>query len=127
MARADSRGPSGLSPAQQSQTMPKAAWTRIDLTEPEPGRAIELPKPPGYSEQHANETVRMRLMAAAPFAPTDSSLCSHSSAMQEERVMTKKVDMMQLKLKVGAVVQRARLLAGRLTCHWPACPFAESE
>ena len=35
---------------------PKNAWS-IDLTEPEPGRAIQLPTPPGYSEQHSNEPV----------------------------------------------------------------------
>jgi len=50
--------------------MPKSSWA-IDLTDT--GSAIDLPKPPGYSEQHAHD--------------------------QDERVVTKKVDMMQLKLK----------------------------
>ena len=37
--------------------MPRHAWA-LDLSEPETGRSREdLPKPPGYSEQHAHESV----------------------------------------------------------------------
>ena len=70
--------------------MVRAAWA-VDLSATELGsERAELPKPPGYSEQHMHE--------------------------QDDKVAVRKVDMMQLKLKVrGApATQRGFLLAATL-------------
>ena len=82
------------------------AWA-LDLTDPDTtGRAIpELPKPPGFSDAARDESVRkiaidlsaariLLLANRSRFFPPRSSCVP-----QEEKIVAKKVDMMQLKLK----------------------------